>query len=361
MKIALEKIDDFLHQMNSTCIKKYHFERAAFDGLSGMLLYIIMNDSIGKGKDHSRFSRSHLAKLCRTSPKKIRVRLLALARFGLIKVETPWRDDGSGLRDTMMTYPNPILERLLGNDPYTRRKAPVLAHYCDMGIRRLDYDNDVQGFLVDCAYGSKEPQGGEPVKAEKILDDVLSKDDDAKARRERINQTWREYADQFVVGCAEIWVRSQAYLGYGISRPNWEGQTSSLSPSARRERMELVRTFEAYGCKATALGWYIFVGGIADVDKYGKPNFSIFAPHRQFVTIDKKPSQFAKHFNAIIKDDVFLQYAKKDWEQVKQMLDMHFSGILDVGPKNDSEFSKLGFGIGNGKIDTDDIVDKLEF
>lgn len=176
---------------------------------------------------------------------------------------------------------------------------------------------------------------------------MMGREDKAKADKARTDALWRERSDLWVTGSAELWVQAQSLLGMGASRPNWEGPIGLLSPTAKRERSELVKTYQSFGGRITGLAWYIFCCGIPQRDKYGKLLYSPDEPHRQFITVDRKPSQFTKHFNAIMKDPEFLKIAKEDFTKFKIILQKYFGGVLDVSPRGRSEIDLLGFTLGD--------------
>lgn len=342
--IERAEVKKLLDQMDQECWRQGHHEQAAFDLISIELITLIYEGVKQSGGDFCRISSSMFGKLTKSSAAKVDVRLRHLARYGLIRCESPWRNDGSGLRANLVTYPNPIIMALLGIDKMTRHKAPVIQHYVKMGLGRLDQETDVQGFRTDCAYGYPEPESqGGALEAGEGLIRMIAGADEEKARKDAENSLWRERDGSFVSGAANIWVFAQSQFGNGQSRPNWEGELTQLSPGARKERMELTKTFQRFGGRASALAWFVFVGGIADLDERGNPRFSLIDPHRQYVTIDKKPSQFAKHFNSILKDKIFIEIATKQWGSYNSELSRYFGEAILFPPRYETEYSLLGF------------------
>jgi len=345
--ISREEVFRVLSMMSQECRKNIQAEMTAFDGNSASIVYIIFNETKRLGVDHICISQNELGNLSGSSRKIMRSRLLHLARYGIIKVETEWRNDGSNLRMPMKVFPNPVFMALMGIDRLTNSKSAVVRHYVKLGRKRLDYEDDVQGFHVDCAYGSKEPKEGvEGVKAEQNLLNIIAREDNQKAEKEADNALWRQRDEMFVLGCSNLWVHAQSQFGYGQSLPNWLGQIGELSPAAKKERSELTKSYQKYGGRVAALAWYVFAGGVADLADNGQPRFTVIDPHRQFASIDKKPSQFGKHFNAILKDELFLDYAKRKWPKIHDGLFKYFGAALAYPPRYENEYAIIGFEFG---------------
>jgi len=316
--------------------------RTAFDGISQDIVYSIL--ILTKTDKSVAISSYGLARRCNTSRQRIRSRLLHLTNFGLLLVVNTWANDSTGKKKPMMIYPNPILNSIvLTNSKISHRNA-ALKEFVAMGIRRMEFtDLPLQGFEGDVPYGTMEM--GEVFSTERAelkLSDLIGLEDEKKKEKAQLESLWRDYDKKFINGCADIWQWSQAYLGHGRARPHWEGEIGDLSPTAKRERAELTKIFRQYGTRVSALAWYVFVGGEAELDEKGRPKFDLVKPHKQYSSIDKKPAQFSKHFNAILIDPHYLNLAQQNWDKHEALLKSYFPETFGVGPKDDDEYSKTG-------------------
>jgi len=344
-EISRCEVDKLFTSFYEEAISQEQPETTGFDPISRDLFHKIIlmtkNNEMGL-----KISYRQLSHILGTKINRLRRRLLLMARFGIIKMISPWRDDDTGLREIGTIYINPSLyASLVINKSVVLRKM-LVTKLVKLGIERLDEEDDTQGFNHTCLYGREEPHKSAD-RAEVQLINMMDREDKAKADKARTDALWRERSDLWVTGSAELWVQAQSLLGMGASRPNWEGPIGLLSPTAKRERSELVKTYQSFGGRITGLAWYIFCCGIPQRDKYGKLLYSPEEPHRQFITVDRKPSQFTKHFNAIMKDPEFLKIAKEDFTKFKIILQKYFGGVLDVSPRGRSEIDLLGFTLGD--------------
>jgi hypothetical protein len=303
---------------------------------------------VGTERETIKISSSDLAKRINSTRQRVRSRIEGLARYGLIQVVTSWRQDGTSRRKPMEITLNPMLLAILKPGVKASLKMAAAKSFVAKSESRLSLtDENLQGFKDDVLYG--DPDASAPFteeQAELKLADVIAAEDLAKADRARENLIWRQHGDKFVEGCAEVWVYAQTTLGYGEARPNWEGKPGDLSPAARRERRELVKTFEMYGARVTGIAWLLFAGGAPTLDKDGRPVFNHMAPHIQYASTDKKPSFFSKHFNAVLKDPRFKTAATETWDTVSLFLNDTYGKVIEVGPREGDEYSKCGIIIG---------------
>jgi len=339
------KITILFNQLRREWDKTEGTKNLAFDPNGKAIVDYLLNE-----RDHRQpipISSYSLSKQIYTGRKKVRIRLEKLANCSLLNVHNAWSAEKNRKRP-MEILINPMLVNVVtpGVNP-TLRKAAV-KQFIATGIRRLEYaDEKIQGFTSDVLFGQVETGDWTGEQAELKLEDVIKKEDFEKAERIKQNSEWRKMDAIFVQGAADLWVYGQVACGYGKSRPNWEGDVSSLSTTMKRERRELTQAFQQYGCRITALAWYIFTGGKAAVNpETGRPEFTIVSPHRQFASIDKKPSTFVKHFNAILKDSLFIELATSKWTTIEPMLVSYFSNIFGQGPRDGDEYSKTGIIIG---------------
>ena len=217
----------------------------------------------------------------------------------------------------------------------------AIKQFLAKGIERLNYEGDLQGFTVDVPLGDEEPKEATQQQpendddAEEKLNELIAQTNEDKAKKQREASEWRRKGDAFVNGASKLWIFAQSQMGHGTAHPNWGGDRKLLSPGASRERQELVKIFQQYGGKTAALAWYVFAGGVPDLDENtGRPKFTLVAPHRQFASQDKRPSQFAKYFNAILQDKFFKDFATKTWEATEPALRSYFPDTIDQEPRD---------------------------
>lgn len=364
MKIELQKVVSLTSQIARYLWTKHgHQEVVGFDPIAAALLCFLLNQKKDYKNGGLIISSYGLSVKLSTTRKRIRTRLLRLSLFGLVKVETSWRNDGTSKRRPMQVFPNPYLFTLLGKESKQALKAQAVKYFAALGMRRLEgFDDDVQGFSVDHPYGSNEPSDNKSTieetsaEIEAKLGEMVEAADLESARKLKEQIAWREYDEKFVAGSAKMWVSLQSAMGYGTSEPNWSGEQSIMPVQAKRERRELTKVFQQYGCKVAALAWYIFAGGQAKLDNQGKPEFIPNVPHRQYASVDKKPSQFSKHFNAILNDGYFKDFSKKGWYDIEAKLKSYYSEIWDVNPRDcESYVEKLGYELGNTEATLGDV------
>ena len=359
-KQSLESVRSLFAQVHRHLrVKHDHYDRNLCDGTTIDIVWLAMCEFKKTGNRRWVMSSYHLAKLCHSTRARIRKRLEVLAQFSLIKVTSKWRNDGSNKRRPTEIILSDLLIRCLevGCDKGLKMKA--IEHFCRTGLKRMDYDEPVQGFKDDVAFGAQELSPGDPIQGDgevhetvitdEDINELVAKSDDEKRLKFEERELWRKRDAAFVQAAANVWVSCMQMAGYGAARPNWEGETPTLSPGARKERLELVKIFQQYGCKISGLAWFLYVKGEAALDpKTGRPIFDISSPHRQFVSIDKKPSSFAKHFNALLRDQSFRHWTMaKHWGQTCTTMAGWYGDLWDVGPRDgNTEAQKLGYELG---------------
>jgi hypothetical protein len=346
-KFKIYLIRSFFHNMHKAVRKLERYEDQAFDPISMEILYIVMNEQYKHCGDPITMSTYQLANLTCASRHRIRSRLLRLCRYGLVKCISGWSDSEINKRKPLQIEVNPMLAEVLVpkvNQPTIRT---AVNHFVSLGISRLEYEKDLQGFDTDCEYGKEEsgPKKDFKETTEKLNNLVrLENKVEANKREERFY--WKVKSDDFVKCSSKVWSTIMAKNGFGSSKPNWDGD--NISPAATKERRELVKTFQQYGGRITALAWWIFVGGSPIIDDNKRPKYLPQIPHRQFVSSDKKPSQFAKHFNAILQDKYFIDASKGNWKDTSKFLESWYGEILHIGSRDmETTYDKLGYSFGD--------------
>ena len=317
-----------------------HVQRVVCPCLTDPSSQAIFNLILGSSEPTATSQRWVAAQLGLTR-KQVRHRLYVLARFSLVRVEYQWANHNQDLRSESIIEANPAVRHLLGPGRLSVQRRAFITGVVKRAVQRAQkYDDDVQGFRVDCRFGVREPDNG-PMCGAEALAGLMDELDDKKALEARMRAEWREITDIFVAGASSLWVWAQIQFGYGSAVPNWAMGQSVISAGARQERGQLAKTFQSYGGRVAGLAWYVFVGGIPQLDQNGKPVFTLVEPHRQYATIDRKPSQFAKHFNAILKDDIFKKLATEGWASFRPKLQEHFKGALSMPPRTDEDDEAL--------------------
>lgn len=269
-----------------------------------------------------------LSELSSVSHQSTRTRIDRLKLFGLVECSSEWDTNQTNRRTpTRITF--------------HRHLRTALAKGCKAALMA-----EAVKFFATVAH-KRLTDGGELSDAERESFDALAtRTEAAKDAKKRETAEWRDNDRRFVFGAAKLWQFLQSYRGYGTQMPNWCGD--NLAPTAARERRELTKLFQQYGGRITTLAWWTFVAGVPEIDeKTGKRKFLPESPHVQYVSDDKKPSHFAKHFNAILSDRSFIEWAK-DWHNSRELLTQFFSGdVLDIQPRNGADDSELlGFHMG---------------
>lgn len=278
---------------------------------------------------------------------QVRSRLKLLACYSLITVEMT-----IGTKLTIKI--NPVLLYMLGHKNKVSKSgiAAYVGQCAKKAHDRLQRNAAYQGFgCVDCDYGATEALDA-PLDAQAEIVNAMHRVEakaeatkQSKADKQKEAFFWKRKSDEFVDGAAKVWSYCQARAGYADSRPMWSFASNELSATARRERQELVKTFQCYGGVITALAWGAFCSGRTDIDpNTQRPTYSHTEPHRQFVTTDRRPSQFVKYFNAILADreGFLLLLQKETWDKKIPGFYKFFGDVLFSEPRHDTIYALTG-------------------
>jgi hypothetical protein len=270
----------------------------------------------------------------------VSLRLRLLAQYGTIKVSHA--HDASNV---VVVHPE-LSSRLAGKTAFKRDEMKRFwARSKDLGDERDGCDSDFQGFDSTEPYGGHQssdevpattskphleaPLTGEPESKAKVDPWTQIKagaDSDKKDRQRRERLEWLKLSELFIDGAAKVWTVAQVQKGRPDQMPVWYGPTASLAPTAKRMRQELVKILENEGGKRACLAWYIFCGTT------GGTKFDIRVGHRNWATLDKQPSFFAKHFNAITSETEFSAYDQDS--EVQEHLKIAFGDVVpQCGPR----------------------------
>ena len=326
--VSIESVTKLLLDIQSHLLKE-HKVKIKIDPTSRLLLHTLVGLALKADDNTITTTTKNLNSHLQSNHRTVRDRMTMLAEMGLIRMRSGY-DAATKKREASQIDLNPYLVTL-----FTTRKAGVAGaaskHFSDLFLRRMQYEDDMQGFEKDVPYG--EPEDGiDEIFADapaEGLAKMVAKENEEKAFKLQDSNLWRKRDDRFVAGCAALWTKAQTILGYAEGSPNWAG--NNIPPAARAARKNLTQTFQKYGCRKAAIAWYVFVGGKPELRENGQPKFSIYHPHRQSVSMDKKPKHYVDHFRSIEQDEHFMKCDGPEWKTVEPILRHYFGDLLDVG------------------------------
>jgi hypothetical protein len=322
----------------------------AVDPVAQSVLMFAYNEAASSHDKTCRLSSAHIANLCLTKRYWVRKAVEGLARVGILHVLNGWKNDGSKERLPWQITINPLVIATIGSGSRPVERRATIAHLADLAIARTVLDWKVQGFEYDCKFGSEElvpPDEIEVSTTDKLLS-MIEGATEADLVKARERERWAKLNEAFVNGCATIWSTHQGARGFGYVEPNWKGSPGGLAPAARKERTELTKTFQQYGGAITGILWELYCSYEHSYDKNGKLVYDVDRPHQQYTTTDKKPSQFAKHFNALLRDPITLVRFTDEYQHRYEKLKPLFKDAIDAQPLDGSLPSiKLGYELGS--------------
>lgn len=350
-KFTFKDLSHLFQSLKNYSFKINQLEPSLYCPVTERLLYILINmEAKAEGKS-VRISCSHLGKLTSQNKMKIQRRIKYMAKFSLITVFNQWTTDGSGLHQIQIIRVNPKVKYILSAGAKANLTKTCIEQLFKVANQRDETEGDLQGFKFNIRYGDKEPANikdiqltttsqnyaefkqSESEAGDKILESI-GKEDKLKAQRAKDNKFWREKSAIFANQAAKCWSIAQSRHGYGDALPNWSGDPKNMTTQGKNERNELIQTLKQYGGKVASLSWFIYCAGIQAIDpKTLKPAYDNMNPHRQFITTDRKPSQYAKHFNSIIASPDYKLYSTKKWDAILPDLKAFFGDTLDLLPR----------------------------
>lgn len=352
-QVSMWRVKSFFDGLDKEARKHDIHEHSAFDSISSEIVWHVMLKCLDDDRQSAPVSTYELSNKCHTTRSRVRYRMIELCRYGLIKIQNDWRNDGSLKRRAALISVNPWLFSVMQTGCKPAHKLAAIKYFIDLGKNRRESDINLQGFKSDVPLGKEEPELSEIAEAQPKetfdeLNDLIAKEAKEKADALREQTQWRKDSEVFVSGAGRLWTKAQCAMGHGSAVPAWAGDKKLLGPTVLRERQELVKVFQQYGGRVAALAWHIWTCGIAEIDdKTLKPVYDPSTPHRSFAQVDRRPSQFAKYLSAILMDQFFIERATKDWERVEPLLREYFGPTMDVRPKgcaNDESLIGMKFG-----------------
>jgi hypothetical protein len=236
---------------------------------------------------------------------------------------------------------NPTVIRLIESRVPLVEVKQAITRLVRIGIVRASGAESLQGFRSHVAYGEREIS---TVLRDRTADDRLGDDerdlfaeatadaekahrletDKERAKREKAKLAAK--ANRFIEVCAELWQRGQ--IAYGRMNPAervapnwWAANPKQLTDVLRREYKELESTWLRYGTMRVGMAWRYFNGQAPLKDAKDRVQFIPDIPHIQWSSLDKKPTHFAKHLNALFCDPVFRSWMEDDARLAKVRAD----------------------------------------
>ena len=341
------------------CLSKLY---QAYDPVCQTIMAALVNDAISHGCNYSVMGTKPLWSICHTIRNQLDVRLQRMAHFGMIHVLAQGRKGGSVEHKPLKMTINPLVMKVL-TEPEIRasERKVVVAMLVALGMGRYGYGDNKkrQGFESDCYYTEAEPAPLEMpfLTATEKLSEIMRQTCSIEAKKTEDREYWQAMERLFVKGSRDVWVMGQVKSGRGLGDPNWYStQPTQMAATAKKERNELAKTFRQYGGAIAAIAWTVFTHYQVEKDAKGKMVFSSDMPHQQFCTDDKKPSQFVKNFNALLKDPHFKKRCTTEYLSFAEKLRPIFGDSFDVGPfDGDLPSSKIGYELGSSGATLEDM------
>lgn len=326
----LEFLDKLNQEIRYAFKNKRTIPRGAvnwFDIETAAVLATVIDLCTKKETETVVLSMYELSEASHVSYQSTRTRIERLVSCGIIDTQSDWEIMGKLRKPTSIT-----LHKHFRTAISRTAKPGVMIEAIKFFAMALYRDLTGDGIMVENEISK--------------FDDLAKKVETEKADKTRERLAWNERSDRFLDGAARMWQVFQAKHGFGTATPNWVGD--KLSPTAAKERREIVNIYQQYGGKITATAWWVFCGGQVKTDDHGKRVYDPNLPHIQFASVDRKPSQFAKHFNAIVMDGTFKTISTTGWAgDIETTFKRVFGDSLEVSPRDGkSDFDMLGYYFG---------------
>ena len=263
----------------------------------------------------------------------VTARLKVLAMFGIITVHIGKSDAVSNHKLPCEIVINPVVERLLtAKGCNAVEMQQVVNRLVRIGGVRAESLEALQGFKSHVPYGEDEPQrlltdgatdDGVCAEERDLFGEASAETERAhrletdkeRAKREKAEMAAR--ANKFIEVSAEIWQRGQ--IAYGRMNPAervapnwWAADPRQLVEVLRKEYKCLESMWMLYGTIRVGMAWRYFNGQAPLKDAKDRVQFIPDIPHIQWSSLDKKPTHFAKHLNALFCDPVFRNWLEDE-------------------------------------------------
>lgn len=357
-------LDRFFRSFREAALKRYPgISLRDLDDLDGLVVLAVLQEILAPGWAVGNFGGHYVAPSLVAdnlglSTKTVRRVLKPLARAGiLLGVRAYDRIRGRYLPIELIVNPGfrEAIDAGLAGKPLTQT-ADIFA---EIWLERRDAEEDVQGFSKDerlkwgCfSKGERfaeyidRPQSREapmPKLVGKIRDALdqakAGKRLDQKAQKEKAREERRATLDRIVAASAVVWKAFRAREGFGTDEaPAWAAPMRDLPEVLRKERASLEKIFEVHGGLKSALAWNLFCSG-RNPNPTAKPVFDPSKAHINWVTPDKRPSAFAKHFDLVMSEVIRLGWLKN--EPTIAALTRVYGATISLPPKTNFMTSTL--------------------
>jgi len=354
-------LNEFNRESKRLLIDYPHKEFGDFDGVSifsMIYFHVVTREDLTGSIACTTVSRLLGSRIARNAVLK---RLRKFAEWGFLTTNTlEWRDrkDGKRVRESTRVTVHENFKLIFTDSFATDLRRNFIHLLLKQGSFRslcgLEDSQHYQGFKMLVPYGKPETDFNKvgDLQTAEDLAQVVEIEASAVKDKKTENERWRRMKNDFVEGAVKIWLCASEANGFGKTLPNW-GEPN-VKGVASSERRELTQLFETYGGGVTGLACALFCNMRPELDpNTSRPVFNLTAPHRQFTTLDKKPSQFAKHFNSLLRDDEFEYYSLERWPKMREELKTFFYNLVRQEPREGHHKDKLGYALGDKHIRPD--------
>jgi hypothetical protein len=336
-----------------TMMSKFEYVPKLVDPATQHIMAIVLGKAFDNeatnGQFHAKVSRKELGRRMfnHVRSASINERLRVLSQYWFLTVDTH-RWVRTNVKDTQVITPNEAFKFIFLAGK-TKEKQNFLSRCMEIGE---DREVGEQGFRFTIPYGKPE------IESNKLYDLSLGASyqerlDEKKAQekdKREENNRWRLLSERFIEAAADVWVNYQRKEGYGEDQPLWAGDLKTMPATAKRERSELVKCFQSLGGYVTTLAWSLYC--LAEPEtKDGNAIFDRSAPWRQCVFSDKRPSQFSKNLQSLIKHQEFIDKSTDEWPEERAILKSWFGELVEQEPREGVTRDKIGYAFGKTILD----------
>ena len=307
---CLRFVSDLSHAMRKKAARANQSRSSRLNSLDALLIQAIIEDGWALG-DNGGYSIavSLLSEITIETDFIIKNRLKLLARIGIIGVVGGWGPKHRRLPTEIFIHP--AFAKACRECHPVAKLVGMIDFLAATWNDRRDHIGDIQGFSDEVPFGKFEP-GFKAIDPSDLPDSQLSQEikarvegayEDPEIRKKRESYHWRKTSLEFVKSTADYWVSFRSSRGFGNERPTWDGE--NIPPTQRKVQQDIIKLFQSYGGKTTAIAWMIFCGSKRSDDAKGRPEFKPDLAFSQFTGSDKRPDQFAKYFDLILGNEHF--------------------------------------------------------
>lgn len=330
--VSTKRVAKFFKRVRNVLMAQSPMESMLFD-CQGLAVFAWLVDHYPTDGRPLAASTRNLAEEVMVPRTTVTRRLQLLSRYAMVKCEVGYTQVNGQRRicNHITVNPNLMVALTDGNDERKQLVKGLVA----VGLWRGDGDGHLQGFNSHVAFGTHEPL---LLPGTQLSNDVGSDLFDlavqqaaevpaqiAKRAKEQERQERVARHNEYVTGAGKLWTQAQVACGrMKATDPVAPAWVTNNTGTHKKERQEITTLLETYGGMRTGMAWMYFCTARPILEAEGKkPKFRLDIPHIQYVSDDKKPMQFAKHFNSILGDHKF-----QSWENdpAKQARVVHYFG-----------------------------------